>query len=65
VFCLLGPNGGGKTTTVEILEGYRTRSGGDARVLGFDPPEAIASSTTAWGSSSSSAACRATSRWPS
>ncbi len=37
VFCLLGPNGAGKTTIVEILEGYRTRSGGDAHVLGFDP----------------------------
>jgi ABC-2 type transport system ATP-binding protein len=37
VFCLLGPNGAGKTTIVEILEGYRTRTAGDARVLGTDP----------------------------
>ncbi len=37
VFCLLGPNGAGKTTIVEILEGYRTRSSGEARVLGIDP----------------------------
>lgn len=37
VFCLLGPNGAGKTTIVEILEGYRTRTGGEARVLGIDP----------------------------
>jgi ABC-2 type transport system ATP-binding protein len=37
VFCLLGPNGAGKTSIVEILEGYRTRSGGEARVLGMDP----------------------------
>ena len=37
VFALLGPNGAGKTTTVEILEGHRQRSGGEARVLGFDP----------------------------
>lgn len=37
VFCLLGPNGAGKTSIVEILEGYRTRTGGQARVLGMDP----------------------------
>jgi ABC-2 type transport system ATP-binding protein len=37
VFCLLGPNGAGKTSIVEILEGYRTRTGGEARVLGMDP----------------------------
>src|SRR5437016_707587 len=37
VFGLLGPNGAGKTTTVEILEGLRPRTGGKARVLGFDP----------------------------
>ncbi len=37
VFCLLGPNGAGKTSIVEILEGYRTRSSGEARVLGIDP----------------------------
>ena len=37
VFGLLGPNGAGKTTTVEILEGLRERSGGDVRVLGYDP----------------------------
>jgi ABC-2 type transport system ATP-binding protein len=37
VFGLLGPNGAGKTSTVEILEGYRSRSGGDVSVLGFDP----------------------------
>ncbi|WP_144714233.1 ABC transporter ATP-binding protein [Curtobacterium pusillum] len=36
-FALLGPNGAGKTTTVEILEGYRTCTGGDVRVLGHDP----------------------------
>jgi len=37
VFGLLGPNGAGKTTTVEVLERYRLRSGGEVRVLGFDP----------------------------
>jgi ABC-2 type transport system ATP-binding protein len=37
VFCLLGPNGAGKTSVVEILEGYRTRTGGDALVMGIDP----------------------------
>ena len=37
VFGLLGPNGSGKTTTVEILEGYRSRDGGEVSVLGHDP----------------------------
>src|SRR6476659_2796825 len=37
VFGLLGPNGVGKTTTVEILEGYRKRDAGEVRVLGHDP----------------------------
>jgi ABC-2 type transport system ATP-binding protein len=37
VFALLGPNSAGKTTTVEILEGYRRRDDGDVRVLGEDP----------------------------
>src|SRR5262245_9596345 len=37
VFGLLGPNGAGKTTLVEILEGHRTRDGGEVSVLGFDP----------------------------
>src|SRR5437660_7790849 len=39
VFCLLGPNGAGKTTIVEILEGYRSRSSGEALVLGMDPAD--------------------------
>lgn len=37
VFGLLGPNGVGKTTTLEILEGFRDPTGGRVRVLGFDP----------------------------
>jgi len=37
VVAVLGPNGAGKTSTVETLEGYRTPSGGSARVLGLDP----------------------------
>ncbi|MBQ1081718.1 MULTISPECIES: ABC transporter ATP-binding protein [unclassified Nocardiopsis] len=40
VFSFLGPNGAGKSTAVEILEGFRTRSGGDVRVLGEDPGRA-------------------------
>lgn len=34
---LLGPNGVGKTTTVEIVEGYREADAGTVRVLGIDP----------------------------
>jgi ABC-2 type transport system ATP-binding protein len=37
VFGLLGPNGAGKTSTVEILEGYRSRTSGIVSVLGQDP----------------------------
>src|SRR5256885_17153210 len=37
-FALLGPHGAGKTTTVEILEGYRPRTGGEGPVPGLDPP---------------------------
>ncbi len=44
VFAFLGPNGAGKTTVAEILEGYRSRSGGEVSVLGVDP----AHPTRAW-----------------
>jgi ABC-2 type transport system ATP-binding protein len=40
VFSLLGPNGADKTTTFEILEGYRRRDGGTATVLAVDPEQA-------------------------
>ena len=36
-FGLLGPNGSGKTTTVECLQGFLRADGGDLDVLGFDP----------------------------
>lgn len=37
IFALFGPKGAGKTTTIEILEGYRTADAGEVRVLGLDP----------------------------
>ena len=37
VYALLGHNGAGKSTTVEILEGHRKRSAGEVTVLGHDP----------------------------
>ncbi|MFJ4687502.1 ABC transporter ATP-binding protein [Streptomyces sp. NPDC091377] len=37
VFALLGTNGAGKTSTVELLEGLAEPSGGQVRVLGHDP----------------------------
>ncbi|MFG3253716.1 ABC transporter ATP-binding protein [Streptomyces sp. NPDC048172] len=37
IFALLGTNGAGKTSTVEVLEGLAKPSAGQVRVLGFDP----------------------------
>jgi len=37
VYALLGHNGAGKSTVVEILEGHRMASSGEVSVLGFDP----------------------------
>jgi ABC-2 type transport system ATP-binding protein len=39
VFALLGTNGAGKTSTVELLEGLARPAGGRVRVLGHDPHE--------------------------
>jgi ABC-2 type transport system ATP-binding protein len=65
VFCLLGPNGAGKTTIAEILEGYRSRSGGQAQVLGIDPADGSRELRSRWASCCSNAArrsiCRSTS----
>ena len=36
-FALRGPNGAGRTTSIEILEGVRRRDGGDVEVPGEDP----------------------------
>ncbi|WP_326689045.1 MULTISPECIES: ABC transporter ATP-binding protein [unclassified Streptomyces] len=37
IFALLGTNGAGKTSTVEVLEGLARASEGSVRVLGLDP----------------------------
>ncbi|MFY1675207.1 ABC transporter ATP-binding protein [Plantactinospora sp. WMMB334] len=37
IFGIVGPNGSGKTTTVECLTGLRRADGGTIRVLGLDP----------------------------
>jgi ABC-2 type transport system ATP-binding protein len=37
IHALVGPNGSGKTTTVECLEGLRTPDSGSLSVLGLDP----------------------------
>ena len=36
-FALLGPNGSGKTSTVECLQGLRSPDSGTVRLLGLDP----------------------------
>jgi ABC-2 type transport system ATP-binding protein len=40
VYALLGENGAGKSTAVEILEGHRTATSGTVEVLGVDPARA-------------------------
>ena len=40
VYALLGANGAGKSTAVEILEGHRTATSGSVEVLGVDPASA-------------------------
>ena len=40
VYALLGENGAGKSTAVEILEGHRTATSGTVDVLGVDPARA-------------------------
>lgn len=37
VFGLLGTNGAGKTSTLDVLEGFRAPTAGSVRVLGADP----------------------------
>jgi ABC-2 type transport system ATP-binding protein len=37
IFALLGPNGSGKTSTLESLEGIRRPDGGSLRIAGLDP----------------------------
>ncbi|MFK7917200.1 MAG: ABC transporter ATP-binding protein [Ilumatobacter sp.] len=40
VYALLGHNGAGKSTTVEVMEGHREATSGSVSVLGFDPSKA-------------------------
>lgn len=37
IFCLLGPNGSGKTTCVNLINGLGGPTGGDIRVFGMNP----------------------------
>ncbi|MFI5611283.1 ABC transporter ATP-binding protein [Amycolatopsis sp. NPDC051903] len=39
VFGLLGTNGAGKTSTMDVLEGYRRPAAGSVRVFGVDPAQ--------------------------
>jgi ABC-2 type transport system ATP-binding protein len=45
VVALLGPNGAGKSTTVDMLLGLTKPDGGEVRVFGQTPYEAVASGT--------------------
>ncbi|MFF4038076.1 ATP-binding cassette domain-containing protein [Streptomyces sp. NPDC001816] len=48
IFALLGRNGTGKTTTLEILEGFRGRDLGQVDVLGLAPGEKAPSGPVNW-----------------
>jgi ABC-2 type transport system ATP-binding protein len=37
IFCIVGPNGTGKTTTLECIEGLRKPDAGGIQILGLDP----------------------------
>lgn len=41
IFGILGPNGSGKTTTVESVQGLRRPDSGRVRVLGLDPAQDV------------------------
>lgn len=49
LFALLGTNGAGKTSTLELLEGQDVPTGGSVRVLGHDPFHDRGRSATASG----------------
>jgi ABC-2 type transport system ATP-binding protein len=60
VFGVLGPSGAGKSTTVEILQGHRTRDAGEVGALGADP-----ATGTATGAPESASSGRTNPRPPS
>ena len=39
IYALLGTNGAGKTSTLEVIEGHRRASSGTVRVFGKDPAD--------------------------
>ncbi len=41
---VLGPHGAGNTTTVEIVEGYRTRDAGNVTLLVWTRPRVVCAS---------------------
>jgi len=66
LFALLGPNRAGKITMIEILEGYRRRTAGEASVLGVDPgrPTRAWRQRIGWCSRSPSSTARTTHHAP-
>lgn len=60
VFALLGHNGAGKSTTIDLILGLKMPDGGSARILGM---EAAAHRKQVWGYSFSKPGIRTRSPW--
>ena len=52
LYALLGTNGAGKTSTLEVVEGHRTATSGTVRVFGQQPARSARGTSRGWASCS-------------